>query len=374
MPTHADNDAVSLVVGGKFHSNWSRYEIDSDLMKAADGWSFDLFTGGEALPASVYEGAPMEVRVGQERVMVGYIDDIVETDNRENLAVSLTGRDLVGQLLDCSAPIFAANQITLENIIKQAALPLGIKRYRIEAERMRRHDRLAIDPGMTAWDAVREAAEVAGLWPWLEPDGTLVVGGPDYTQAPVATLILSRSQPEKNNVIRITRTRSMADRASEITVLAQGHGTDQAEGKHAIKTTVRDRGVSLYRPSIVTCADADDADVANSYAHKLQADSRLNGLTLQVEVPGHRTESGQLWKPGQRVVLWWESKGVNAVFFLVQRKLVGGRGQAKRTVLTLKEDGVWQVFAIPQDKRGGKRKGRKKKDTGPGEIINVEGY
>lgn len=374
MPTRADNEAVSLVVGGKLHSNWSRYDIDSDLMKAADGWTFELFTGGEALPDSVQEGAPMEVHVGRERVMVGFIDDIVETDSRENLSVSITGRDLVGQLLDCSAPIFAANQVTLENIIKQAALPLGIKRYRIEAEHMQRHDRVAIDPGVSAWDAVREAAEVAGLWPWLEPDGTLVVGGPDYTRPPVATLILSRSQPDKNNVISISRTRSMADRASEITVLAQGHGTGQAEGQHAIKAKVRDRGVSLYRPRIVTCGDADNAEMANTYARKLQADSRLNGLTLQVEVPGHRTESGQLWKPGQRVVLQWETKGVHGVFFLVQRKLLGGRGQARHTQLTLKEDGVWQVFAIPQEKRGGKRKGRKKKATGPGEIVDVERY
>ena len=374
MPTRADKQAVSLVVGGKVHSNWSRYDIDSDLMKAADGWSFELFTGGDALPDLVREGAAMEVRVGQELVMVGYIDDIVETDSRENFAVSLTGRDLAGQLLDCSAPIFAANQVTLENIIKQAALPLGIKRYRIEAERLQRHDRVAIDPGVSAWDAIREAAEAAGLWPWLEPDGTLVVGGPDYSKPPVATLILSRSQPEKNNVVSISRTRSMADRASEITVLAQGHGTGQAEGQHAIKAKVRDRGVSLYRPRIVTCADADDAAMATSYAKKLQADSRLNGLTLQLEVLGHRTESGQLWKPGQRVMLWWEAKGVHSVFFVTQRKLQGGRSQPARTMLTLKEDGVWQVFAIPQDKRGGKHKGRKKKDTGPGEIIDVERY
>ncbi|WP_156167980.1 hypothetical protein [Vogesella sp. EB] len=73
-------------------------------------------------------------------------------------------------------------------------------------------------------------------------------------------------------------------------------------------------------------------------------------------------------------MLQWETKGIHGVFFLVQRKLVGGRGQARHTQLTLKEDGVWQVFAIPQGKRGGKRKGRKKKATGPGEIVDVERY
>ncbi len=49
-----------------------------------------------------------------------------------------------------------------------------------------------MEPGDTAWDALVHVAEANGLWPWFDPDGTLVVGGPKYDAPEQATLILAR--------------------------------------------------------------------------------------------------------------------------------------------------------------------------------------
>ncbi|RAP64300.1 hypothetical protein WKI72_12895 [Candidatus Erwinia dacicola] len=45
------------------------------------------------------------------------------------------------------------------------------------------------EPGDSAWDALKRVAEMSGLWPWMAPDGTLIIGGPDYSATPVDTLI-----------------------------------------------------------------------------------------------------------------------------------------------------------------------------------------
>ena len=65
---------------------------------------------------------------------------------------------------------------------------------------------------------------------WFEPDGTLVIGGPDYTKDPVATLILNRDG-RGNNVLDLSDRSSITGAFSELTMLAQGHGQGKKSGK-----------------------------------------------------------------------------------------------------------------------------------------------
>lgn len=56
-----------------------------------------------------------------------------------------------------------------------------------------------------------------------------------------------------------------------------------------------------------------------------------------------------------------EPDGIDAVYFLMARTFVGGRGQGTETVLTLKEDGAWVLDADPPKKKqgAGKKDGKK---------------
>ena len=104
----------------------------------------------------------------------------------------------------------AARQIGLADIVAKIVKPLGVTRVRIDATATRRREKINVEPGDTAWDALANVAEANGLWPWFEPDGTLVVGGPDYTTAPVATLVMRRNGT--TNVERLDERRSIAGR------------------------------------------------------------------------------------------------------------------------------------------------------------------
>lgn len=369
MPTPAD--AVRLLVGGASHDDWESYDIDSDLLTPADQWHVRLSRHDIALPSAVYEGAAVEVRVGDDLVMCGRIDDVSDAINKNDLRASISGRDMAAILVDCSAPVFVAKMCSLAEIMAKVVVPLGITKYRIDAAVTRRREKINVEPGDSAWEVLANAAEANGLWPWMEPDGTLVVGGPDYTVPPVATLI-ERRDGRDNNVISLTRVRATQHRFSEVTVLGQAHGTDTETGRHNIKATVKDTGVSWYRPKIVVDHEADSEAVARDRARKLLADSRLKGFSLAAEVKGHRIIApGQpgdrlLWIPGQRVRVISEIREIDDIFYLMQRRFTGGRQQGPRTHLTLREDKAWLLDAHPH-----KRKHRLGKNAAPGEIIDA---
>lgn len=401
-----DLDKVSVIVGGKVHSDWSGYGIDSDFLIPADAWSMRLGLPAGIFPEGVARGVPVQVRVGPDVVMSGRIDRVSRTVSRDQVSLSVTGRDGAAILVDCASPLLTSRQASLEEVIAQVVRPLGIKNIELHAESSIRNDKITTEPGERAWDILLRACAGRGLWPWFRPDGTLVIGGPDYTAAPVATLVMRRSG-KGNNLLSLTDESSMERSYSRLTVLAQGHAhstnnkkelgiidvssttplteaedTDTADtteteldtglpetGQHGLTFTVEDPTVTYYRPQVVVMHDADDLEQVRYRARKMMADARLEGYSLIARVQGHRTSDGVLWEPGQRIHVISEPHGIDAVYFLMGREFTGGRPGGAVTTLRLKEDGVWIPDAWPKKKKA--RKGRKKKKQETA-IIDVE--
>lgn len=213
-------------------------------------------------------------------------------------------------------------------------------------------------------------AEANGLWPWFEPDGTLVIGGPDYSAAVAASLILRRSG-EGNNVLSLEKTASHAGRFSTITVFGFAPGTDAEIGKNSLRGSYSDTGVLRHRPKFVMDHEADNRAVCNGRAEKLIGDARLSGFTLTATVQGHRivapgqASDGKLWKPGQLIRVTSEPHGIiDTVYFLMGRRFTCDRVNGTRTILKLKEDKTWITNAHPH-----KNNHRLGKNALPGKIV-----
>ncbi len=368
-------DKVELVIGGGVHDDWESYEVDSDLLTPADAWHVTLGSANGALPRDVEPGAPVEIRVGGELAMKGHIDEVRHSISKHGHQFSISGRDGAAVLVDCSAPVFVLKQATLAEIMKTVVAPLGITRTRIDADVTTLREKINVEPGCSAWQVLADAAEANGLWPWFEPDGTLVIGGPNYDAPPVAMLILGLGDPKANNIEQLSLQRSLHERYSDFTVLGQTHGTELELGKHNLRGDAHDTGLAWYRPKIVIDHEADTPAICRDRARKLLADGRLHAFTLAATVKGHRIDApdlpgdGRLWQPGQRVEVISRPHIVADVYFLMGRKFTGGRGQGARTELIFKEDGVWTLDAHPHKRRH--RRG--KNGLGPGEIVDVTG-
>lgn len=388
-----DLDKVSVIVGGKVYSDWSGYGIDSDFLIPADAWSMRLGLPAGIFPTEIIRGATVQVRVGPDVVMTGRIDRVSRMVSRDQVSMSIAGRDGAAILVDCSSPVFTSRQVSLEDVIAQVVRPLGIKNIELHAESSIRNDKITAEPGERAWETLLRACAGRGLWPWFNPDGTLIIGGPDYAAEPVATLIMRRNG-EGNNLLSLSDESSIERSYSQLTVLAQGHAystnkkkdlgivdvdgdagtvsedemdTGVAEtGQHGLRFTVEDPAVTYYRPLVMVMHDADDQEQVRYRARKLMADARLEGYSLIARVQGHRTSDGTLWQPGQRIHVISEPHGIDAIYFLMGREFAGGRPGGTLTTLRLKEDGVWIPDAWPKKKKG--RKKRQKAELG---IVDV---
>lgn len=340
-----DIEPVTLLIGGRVHGSWTRYSLDSDLLRPAADWSVLLGLPDGKLPPVVEEGANVEVRVGSDVALTGTIDDVDDDVDKRRATLFMSGRDGSSVLVDCSAPIFAAKDMTLDQIVKTVVNALGVSKVRVDPHGRRVSEKVNIEPGESGWDALKKAAEANGLWPWFAPDGTLIVGGPDYDAEPVASLVMRRDG-KGNNVKSLRRRKSIARRYSEITVLGQSHGTYSADGQNAMRAVVRDPAMKVHRPKILTVSSISGNESLMDRAKKELADGRLDGLTYEAEVRGHRTSSGVLWTPGQRVYLEDERRGFKGIVFVMARRFSGGRGAPTITTLMLKEDKVWIPLVV----------------------------
>ena len=368
MPTPA-NEQVSIMINGTAHSQWESYDIDSDLLTPADAWQVSIGLKAKQMPDFVQPWAPVEVKVGDDTVLVGRVDEITDFVDKRSHTLTLSGRDYAAILVDCAAPIFSTRLSTLEQIVAKIIRPLGLNKIKIDAASTRTREKINVEPGDRAWDILSNVAEANGLWPWFAPDGTLFIGGPDYSKPPVATLVLRRDG-KGNNVESISRTRNIAGQFSKITVLGQTHGTETETGKHALSSTAIDKGVTFNRPQIVIDHESDNTAVARDRARKLLADGQLSAFDLTVKVSGHRiSPNGKLWEPGQRIQVESEPHGISGVYFLMGRRFTKSRADGTKTELRLKQDGVWVLDAHPY-----KRKHRRGKNAiGAGEIVDVSG-
>lgn len=354
----SSNDKLALLIGGRVHDDWMAYELESDLLTPSDAFSVRLGFWEDQIPDIIHAGAPVQARVGSETVLSGRVDRVRHLVDKRGHSLLLTGRDGAAVLVDCSAPIFAARKVDLDEVIAKVVRPLGLSNIRIDSSRkIQGREKINVEPGEKAWDVLVNAAEACGLWPWFDPDGTLVVGGPDYSTAPVATLIVRR-KGDGNNLLSLEVEDSVSERYSQVTVLGQSPGNEDEEGANDLRATATDPEMSAIwkRPQVVVDHDADNEDICRHRARKLLADSRLTGLTITARVHGHRiTEGGALWRPGQRVTLVSEPHNLNGVFFLMARRFSLDRQEGTVTTLTLKEDGVWTLDAHPH-------KGRRRRD------------
>lgn len=346
-------DRIRLTVAGVANDTWTGWQVDSDLLTPADGFQLELYTRQQVpLPDAVTAGAACELALGDDRVLTGRIDELEQEVSRHGHTVRIVGRDLAAALVDCSTPFVSLREATLQQIVDDVVKPLGITRVDIRAPKARVRRRVQIEPGQRAWEALMQVAQAGGLWPWMQPDGTLVVGAPDYSVAPVGDLALKIDGAD-NNVASLSLRRSMAERYSQITVLGQhgqfdgdGFGVDRV-GLHAKVSddALAQRGI--FRPRVVVASDCDSTDLATARARKLLADSKLQGFEIRARVPGWRASGGAVWMPGQRVRLVSEPHGLDGTYFVMARSLRLTRRDGAMTDLSLREDKTWIVGGKP---------------------------
>ncbi|MCO6514490.1 MAG: phage tail protein [Snodgrassella sp.] len=352
---------VTVRVGGKEHQDWLSYDIDSDFLIPADAFNFETNLAKNQPKLADYSSLQCEVLINDQLVMTGIIGRQRESVYKGDRSINFAGRDLAGLLVDCSVAQINYQGMTILAAAKKIAAPWpAIKNVVLKAEKNPVLTKIDIEPGTTAWQTLIKLANSVGLHAWMEPDGILIVGGADYTSPPVATLCHSRTD-NRRNLQSIEIEYNTENRYSEVTFLGQSHTKHGDKSKHDLKWVYKDPTMTLHKPRTEVIHDAENLEQLQKHAKKKLADWRLEGFTLTITVPDHKTQDGTLWTPGQRVHVIDEEQGIDAIFFLMGRRFMLNRYSGSCTELRLKEDGVWIPDAYNEkSKRARGRKGKRK--------------
>lgn len=349
------NKAIRLVIGGFEVNTWDNASIDSAIDTPADSWSFSLFSEDDLdLPASVKAGAKVQAYYGNELILTSVADAVDEACDRSGYGLKISGRDLAGQLIDCSVPIFNGRQVNLEQLLNQYVLSgdLGklFSKFRIQNNSWLKN-KISVEPGESLWDAISKAAMVTGQHVWLEPDGTLVIGDPFATPYQVKQPLFLMRSGDGNNVLEARYAEDISGVYSDIKILSQ-----DTKGQHVLSTTSIETGFSHKRLKIISLPDAETKAEADAALAKIKKDNNLQAYSLMVKVQGWAVDD-QVWKTGS--YLNFETDRLSratAKWAVLGRTLSLSRKDGKQTLLKLHRQGDWAQPLRHKEKTPKKKK------------------
>lgn len=336
------DDVIALHVDGKKCDTWDGLMIDSDIGVPADAFRFEWFgDDSDVLPSEIKEGKLCDVKVNDETVLKGVIDSTPQRVSRGGVNTTISGRDLAGQMIDCSAPIDSARNLSLSQLIKRyvkggdlANLPIIVG----DVAQDWLKGKTGVNIAESVWDIIADAAQSSGQYVWMSANGELKIGNPFDVAQPARKpkfYLYSDDRRTQNNVIEADYQADISDVFSTVQVFGQ---TDK--GKN-FKATVTDERLAIKRTKVISDSRADTQAEAKRFAQKAMRDAWLNAYELAILVNGW-THQGQAWRTG-----WAVSFDSNVLpravgdWVIYGRTLELSRSEGKTTELRLRRKADW---------------------------------
>lgn len=273
----------------------------------------------------------------------GIIFDTDTTIEPRGYGFSVSGNGKTIDLVECSVivPSSTWKKAKVSKIIKDICEPFSIavdtsgltNDYEIES--------FSVNNGDTAFSPIERLCRFAGVVPFEDTDGTLrLITVGDISERASVPLELGK------NIIRVSRSRSIRDRRSEIT----GKSVTSGKGKRwnaknlQIKAIATDPGVTRYRPLIIVAESKEEKATLQqrvNWEAQIRA-GRANEYTVEVADIFQRN-SGKpvgIWKVGTLVDLI-VSKWNLSQEFLISAVAFSMSNAGRRAILTLRDKNTY---------------------------------
>lgn len=294
-------DTAYLLVAGKRIERFISYSIDADMYVADDAFTLEL-----ARPeVRIRAGMECQLYVNDTLELTGIIDKVVPSYGKDGRKLTVTGRDLMGWLVDAHAEDF----ITLKNYkfsalakkllsrapkeffklttVKPAEDSVG--RLKSKAAKVGFWDTTTplsqIEPGMTVFEVLSQYAKSKGFMFYSLPDGTFVFGKPK--ESGIAPFKLTnRLDGKGNNILTGELSEDISKRYSQVTVVGQKQGQDgTTPSQNNIEATVTDPDFPFYKPFVLK--DEYGGDQPTQHARLALEKMKHDGFRLSYTVQGH---------------------------------------------------------------------------------------
>jgi prophage tail gpP-like protein len=332
---------VELYIGHKVYAGWKSVRVSRSIERIAGSFTLNVSdkTPGETAIPSIPTGSACRVSVDGETVISGFVDRVSPTHNAEEHELALSGRDVTGDLVDCSAVHVPGewHDQKLEAIVKALIEPFGISLH-VGTDTGAAFRRFRIEEGETVFEAIDRGCRQRAVLPMSNGVGGLVLGRAGQSRMDAVLQF-------GVNVLSASADLTHIDRFSEYTVKGQQPWAKylKPEDQAQLVGKAVDPNVRRYRPLTLIAEEATDKDASVDRA-KWEANVRsARAQRYTVKTQGWRcTEKGDLWKPNRIVAVRDPWLGVDADLLITDVAFLKGDG-GSTTALRLCPTGAFEL-------------------------------
>lgn len=343
-------ERAELHVDGQPFSGWKSISVTTTIEALVGQFSF---TASEKHPDDVparriRRGQSCEVHLEGERVLTGYVNTVARHHGKATHEVSVQGRALAGDLVDCSVTHEPGEWQgrTILQIAQDLAAPFGVT-VRADVDVGKPFPTFRVKDSEKVFSALERMARQRGLLLVSDDAGVVVMTRASKIREPLpvilGTEILSGSAADSD-----------LERFSLYRFKAQQQGTDLLTPSEAAQPQgeATDPTVTRFRPSVQLAETQGDNASLRERARWEAA--RRAGLAHrpQVVVRDWRNSAGSLWRPNTLVRVVDDFLEIDGELLIAG---VGYRSDAsgRRATLSLGRPEAFDVLAIPEKTTAG---------------------
>lgn len=290
---------VRLRVNGVDYGGWRSVEISAGIERVARDFRLSVTDRWPGSGEHVQRLRPFdrcEVWIGDSKVLTGSIDATPVSYDADQVTVSIAGRSITADLVDCAA-INEPGQwrnLKLEAIAAALAKPYGIK-VLVDTDTGPAIPDHQIQQGETAFESIDRLLKLRQVLATDDAHGQLVLTRPNSERADDA-LVLGE------NVLTADAGFDFKDVYSQYKVKGQRAGTDESYGPDCSAVADEmDESIPRRRVMIVRQQGQSDGGGCARRARYERARRITKALEVTYTVQGWRQSSGKLWIPNQIV-------------------------------------------------------------------------
>lgn len=352
-----EQDTLRLAVNGKLYGGWKDMRVNAGIETISGDFDLNYFYSWDGQqPLPINDGDACEIRMGDDVVLTGYVDDANESLDAESHEMQVTGRDKTGDLVDCSAvhkPDQWSGQ-TLQAIAAILCKPFGIS-VKAETGTGAPFPTVKVQPGETAFAIIERLCRMRAVLPVSDGKGGLLLAAAGKGGKAYSALV------EGENILAISKKKSQKDRFSEYIVKGQQSGLAALGGGNvevisadgAVTTRAaapasgraRDAGITRYRP-LVIISEGEASGQSPQTRALWEATVRAGrGLRVEVTVQGWRQGNGELWRPNQFVEVKSRTLGLDDTL-LIAGCGYSGNDSGTITALSLARPDAFKLLPV----------------------------
>lgn len=290
------DNTVTLSAGGHDYGGWKDVSISAGLERQARDFTLSItwkWPGGGEVPVQIRQGEAVEVRIGQDLLLTGYVFSTPIRYDGQSITLSIAGRSKTADLVDCAA-INSPGQWRGQNVQKIVEALAGEYKVRVvnESAVSLGLDDHTIEPGETVFESIDRLLTLSRLFSTDDGLGRLVIASPGAAGRAVDTLELGK------NLLQGDTALDFSNVFSEYITRGQRSGTDDSFGVAAseVEAKLADERMTRRRVKVIHQSGQMTAKLANDRVLWERANAISKAMKVSYTVQGWRQSNAQLWR------------------------------------------------------------------------------